>query len=303
MDLLAAMRIFIRVVERGSMSSAARDLGIGQPAVSERIERLEAHLGTRLLRRNTRRMSPTSSGTLFYERSKNAVAAAEHALAITDAGNSLSGTLRIAAPYGAGEELLMPALLKLQSEYPGLQIDLILNDRVTDPVTEGVDISLRLGDVGEGYYVAHSLGPVGRLLVASPAYLQRQGTPRSPAELALHAFARVSGLFMNNQIALIAPDKSLLSVPVKITFSTNHWRPLHTVLLAGRAIGVLQSPVCGQDIADGRLVPLLPDYVVPPFHAYLLYPPANVISAETRVCAAFLETELRKYLAGSAVRN
>jgi len=141
MDLLAAMRIFIRVVERGSMSSAARDLGIGQPAVSERIERLEAHLGTRLLRRNTRRMSLTHSGSLFYARSKNVLAAAEHALAIAESGSSLRGKVRIAAPYGAGEELLMPALLGLQAEYPGLQIELILNDRVTDPVTEGVDLS------------------------------------------------------------------------------------------------------------------------------------------------------------------
>ncbi len=93
MDLLTAMRIFIRVVERGSMSAAARDLGIGQLAVSERIERLEAHLNTRLLRRHTRRMSLTNSGTLFYERSKSAVAAADHALAIVDNGEAISGTL------------------------------------------------------------------------------------------------------------------------------------------------------------------------------------------------------------------
>lgn len=288
MDLLTAMRIFIRVVERGNMSAAARDLGIGQPAVSERIERLEAHLGTRLLRRHTRRMSLTSAGTLFYERSKSAVAAAEHALAIVNPTNSLHGTLRIAAPYGAGEALLMPALIKLQAEYPDLQIELILNDLVTDPVTEGVDISLRLGEMGEGYYIARQLGRVRRLLVASPA------------ELVRHAFARVAGLFMNNHVALIAPDKSLLSVPVKITFSASHWRPLHTILLAGSAIGVLQSPVCRQDIAQGNLVPVLPDYVVPPFNAYLLYPPANIISAETRICAAFLENELRASLADLA---
>lgn len=300
MDLLTAMRIFIRVVERGNMSAAARDLGIGQPAVSERIERLEAHLGTRLLRRHTRRMSLTSAGTLFYERSKSAVAAAEHALAIVNPTNSLHGTLRIAAPYGAGEALLMPALIKLQAEYPDLQIELILNDLVTDPVTEGVDISLRLGEMGEGYYIARQLGRVGRLLVASPAYLHRHGTPGSPAELVRHAFARVAGLFMNNHVALIAPDKSLLSVPVKITFSASHWRPLHTILLAGSAIGVLQSPVCRQDIAQGNLVPVLPDYVVPPFNAYLLYPPANIISAETRICAAFLENELRASLADLA---
>ncbi|MBG0632103.1 LysR family transcriptional regulator [Enterobacter ludwigii] len=303
MDLLTAMRIFIRVVERGSMSAAARDLGIGQPAVSERIERLEAHLNTRLLRRHTRRMSLTNSGTLFYERSKSAVAAADHALAIADNGEAISGTLRIAAPYGAGEELLMPALLKLQLAYPGINIDLVLSDRVTDPVTEGVDISLRLGEAGEGYYVARPLGKIERLLVASPEYLQRYDMPRTPGELARHAFARVSGLFMNNHVTLIAPDNALLTVPVRITFTSSHWRPLRTVLLAGRAIGVLQSPVCRQEIADGHLVPVLPDYIVPSFPAYLLYPPANIISAETRACVAFLENELRTSLTRSVTKG
>lgn len=296
MDLLAAMRIFVRVVERGSMSSAARYLGIGQTTVSERIERLEAHPGTHLLRRNTRNMSLTSSGSLFYSRSKDVLTAAEHALAIAEPGPFLKGTVRIAAPYGAGEELLMPALLSLQAEYPGLQIELTLNDRVTDPVTEGVDISLRLGKVGEGYYVAHPLGLVTRLLLASPAYLKRYGIPRSADNLIHHAFARVSGLFSNNQIALITPDNQMVSAPVNITFSTNHWRPLHTILLAGRAIGVLQSPVCQQDIATGRLVSVLPDYAVPSFEAHLLTPPASIISPETRVCALYLESALGKAL-------
>lgn len=137
------MRIFIRVVERGSMSAAARDLGIGQPAVSERIEKLEAHLGTRLLRRNTRNMSLTQSGNVFYERSKTAVQAAEHALSVNEENQGLQGKIRIAAPYSAGESLLMPALLQLQNEHPALQVDVIFNDRVIDPVTEGVDLSLR----------------------------------------------------------------------------------------------------------------------------------------------------------------
>ena len=146
------MRIFIRVVERGSMSAAARDLGIGQPAVSERIEKLEAHLGTRLLRRNTRNMSLTQSGNVFYERSKTAVQAAEHTLSVNEENQGLQGKIRIAAPYSAGESLLMPALLQLQNEHPALQVDVIFNDRVIDPVTEGVDLSLRLGDVSEGFF-------------------------------------------------------------------------------------------------------------------------------------------------------
>lgn len=168
MDYLAAMRIYVRVVERGSMSAAARDLGIGQPAVSERIERLEAHLGMQLLRRNTRSISVTDVGALFYERSKLAIEAADDALAGAREDMPLRGTLRIAAPHGVGEVVLSPILLSLRDRHPQLKIDLVLNDRIVDPVTEGVDISLRLGDHGEGSYVARRLGHVRRTLVASP---------------------------------------------------------------------------------------------------------------------------------------
>ena len=218
------MRIFIRVVERGSMSAAARDLGIGQPAVSERIEKLEAHLGTRLLRRNTRNMSLTQSGNVFYERSKTAVQAAEHALSVNEENQGLQGKIRIAAPYSAGESLLMPALLQLQNEHPALQVDVIFNDRVIDPVTEGVDLSLRLGDVSEGFFVARPLGTVRRVLLASPALLAKMGHPDTPDALTNYPFAAVSGVFASNRIQLVASEDQLINVPVNIQFQSTHWR-------------------------------------------------------------------------------
>ncbi|HGH0750928.1 TPA: LysR family transcriptional regulator, partial [Klebsiella pneumoniae] len=261
------MRIFIRVVERGSMSAAARDLGIGQPAVSERIEKLEAHLGTRLLRRNTRNMSLTQSGNVFYERSKTAVQAAEHALSVSEENQGLQGKIRIAAPYSAGESLLMPALLQLQNEHPALQVDVIFNDRVIDPVTEGVDLSLRLGDVSEGFFVARPLGTVRRVLLASPALLAKMGHPDTPDALTDYPFAAVSGVFASNRIQLVASEDQLINVPVNIQFQSTHWRSVLSWLLAGHAIGVLQSPVCRKEMADGALIPLLSHYPIPPFSA------------------------------------
>ncbi|WP_336709661.1 MULTISPECIES: LysR family transcriptional regulator [unclassified Cedecea] len=291
------MRIYVRVVERGSMSAAARDIGIGQPAVSERIERLEAHLGTRLLRRNTRRMSMTDSGALFYERSKVVISAADLALAVVDERVGLKGLIRIAAPFGAGEEILMPALLKLRANHPDLNIELVLNDRVVDPVTEGVDISFRLGDPGEGDFVAYPLGNVRRVLVASPEYLVRNGTPTSPDDLIHHAFARVSGLFNDNRLPLISQHNQIISARLNVVFSANHWRPLYTMLRAGAALGVLQYPVCHQALENGQLVALLPEYAVPPFSAFLLYPPINKASREVSACVAFLKDTLAEALA------
>ncbi|MCL5497813.1 LysR family transcriptional regulator [Escherichia coli] len=290
------MRIFVRVVERGSMSAAARDLGIGQPAVSERIEKLEAHLGTRLLRRNTRNMSLTHSGNVFYERSKTAIQAAEHALSVNEENQGLQGKIRIAAPYSAGESLLMPALLRLLDEHPGLQVDVIFNDRVIDPVTEGVDLSLRLGDVSEGFFVARPLGSVRRMLLASPALLAKMGCPHSPQALADYPFAAVSGVFSSQRIPLITAENQLINVPVNVKFQSTHWRSVFACLLAGHAIGVLQFPVCRNEIEQGALIPLLNHYQLPSFSAWLLHPPAGMMSYETRVCASLLEGYLRDSL-------
>lgn len=296
MDLFSAMRIFIRVVERGSMSAAARDLGIGQPAVSERIEKLEAHLGTRLLRRNTRNMSLTHSGNLFYERSKTTIQAAEHALLVNEENHSLQGKIRIAAPYSAGETLLMPAILRLQDQHPSLQVDVIFNDNVIDPVTEGVDLSLRLGELSEGYFVARPLGIVRRVLLASPALLAKMGDPQSPDELAGYPFAAVSGIFANNRIQLLSSENQLMNVPIDVRFRATHWRSVFTYLLAGHAIGVLQYPVCRNEIEKGELIPLLSHFQLPSFNAYLLHPPTAMMSYETRICASLLEGYLRDSL-------
>ncbi len=299
MDYLAAMRVYVRVVERGSMSAAARDLGLGQPAVSERIERLEADLGARLLRRNTRAISVTDDGAMFYERCKVAIEAADDAIASVQNDMRLRGTVRIAAPYGLGEVVLPSLLLDLRNRHPEIKVDLVLNDRVVDPTTEGVDISLRLGDPGEGNFVARKLGHVSRVLVASPAYLDRHGTPLTPEELIRHPFASVSGLFNNGSLPLRTADGRLTSAPVDIVMTMSTWRPLHAILLGGGAIGVLQEPVCVEDLAEGRLRRVLPDFKLPGFDLHLLYSAARPIPSRIGTIAALFERELQRLLSSN----
>ncbi|GAC1041209.1 LysR family transcriptional regulator [Rhizobium sp. No.120] len=292
MDLLAAMRVYVRVVERGGMSAAARDLGMGQPAVSERIDRLEQYLGTRLLLRNTRKLSVTDVGAVFFERSKQVLESADDALTVVDGDQSLRGTLRIAAPHGLGEVLLPSILLQMRKRHPLLKIDLILNDRIVDPVTEGVDISLRLGNLGVGSFIARKLGHVGRVLVASPTYLDEHGTPTTPDELADHPFLRVSGLFNNGRIPFIDPSGQTELAAVDIALSISHWRPLHRLLLDGAGIGVLQEPVCADDLADGRLIRLLPEFTTPGFDLHALYPAIRPIPPRIRMALSLLEEQL-----------
>ncbi|KVP54671.1 LysR family transcriptional regulator [Burkholderia ubonensis] len=301
MDLLAAMRIFVRVVERGNLSRAAKDLGLGQPTVSDRVERLERFLGVRLLLRSTRAVSCTDEGILFYQRSKIVLDAADEARAVVTLGNKIvRGRIRIAAPHGLGEVVLPEILTVIREHNPQLYIDLILNDEITDPVTEGVDISLRLGPISDGNFVARRMGHVRRVLVASPSYIEKHGLPEEPTDIVGHPFIRVTGLFNDGQLRLMSPSKSVRPTPINIVISTSHWRPVYELLLNGAGIGVLQEHVCVDALASGRLVRLLPDYTVPGFDLHALLPVTRPVPSKTQVVMKILEEYLPKAMARAA---
>ncbi|KVP38088.1 LysR family transcriptional regulator [Burkholderia ubonensis] len=301
MDLLAAMRIFVRVVERGNLSRAAKDLGLGQPTVSDRVERLERFLGVRLLLRSTRAVSCTDEGILFYQRSKIVLDAADEARAVVTLGNKIvRGRIRIAAPHGLGEVVLPEILTVIREHNPQLYIDLILNDEITDPVTEGVDISLRLGPISDGNFVARRMGHVRRVLVASPSYIEKHGLPEEPTDIVGHPFIRVTGLFNDGQLRLMSPSKSVRPTPINIVISTSHWRPVYELLLNGAGIGVLQEHVCVDALASGRLVRLLPDYTVPGFDLHALLPVTRPVPSKTQVVVKILEEYLPKAMAPAA---
>ncbi|MEN2468309.1 LysR family transcriptional regulator [Burkholderia sp. GS2Y] len=266
MDLLATMRIYVRVVERGTMSGAARDLDMGQPAVSERIERLEKHLGTRLLLRSARTLTCTEEGRIFYERSKALLDAAEVAVAsVSKTEHALDGTIRLAAPQCFGEVVLPRVLMQVRTKYPELHIDLVLNDDIVDPVTEGVDISIRVGQLNDGGFVAHALGEVARVLVAAPSYLDRHGPLDTQADLAAHPFIRVKGVFANEQLPLQRDGGAVQHARIRTVMTTSHWRPMFDTIVAGGGIGVVQHPACADALARGELVRLLPQYAIPDF--------------------------------------
>lgn len=292
MDMFAAMRVFVRVVERRSLSAAARDLGMGQPAVSERITRLEAHLGQRLLYRNTRSIVPTDIGATFHERSRKALDAAAYAESVGDTdAPSLRGTLRVAAPHGLGEMVLPPILMRFRKKHPHLNIDLFLNDRIADPVTEGADLSVRLGDAPAGGCVSERIGLVQRMLVASPEYLTTCRMLETPNDLKAHPFLRVAGIFNDNVLPLQRRD-DMIRVAINTTWTVSNWRPLHSLLLAGAGIGVLQMPSCAEALAAGHLKRVLPDYDVPGFNLRLLYARSEKVPDKTRHLASFLREEL-----------
>jgi DNA-binding transcriptional LysR family regulator len=282
------MRIFVRVVERGSLSGAARDLRLGQPTVSERVEKLERHLGVRLLYRTTRSVQATDAGLRFYENAKHAIEAAEEAEAsIALIETTLTGTLRIAAPHGLGEVTLPRLLVEFQNRHPNLAIDLTLNDRFVDPVAEGVDLSIRIGEIGDGSFIARRLGAVRRLLLAAPGYLERKGIPREPGDLAAHPFVRMASL-AEERLHMTDPNGIPIKAPIRTLWRVNHWRPLVEALLAERGIGVLHTAVCSREIAEGKLVSVLPSYEFGRMDLHAIYPSGPRPAARTKAFLSLL---------------
>lgn len=187
MDRLQAMITYIRVVDAGSFSGAARQLRIGQPAVSKTIAQLEDRLQVRLLVRSSHTLSPTDAGLRFYERSRLAIQEVEEAeLEARGAGAGLSGRLRISASTTFARLMIIPRLPEFLAKHPSLDIDILLDDRVIDVVAEGIDIALRMGTLRDSTFVARKLATGGRSVVATPGYLARTGLAKTPADLVHH---------------------------------------------------------------------------------------------------------------------
>lgn len=170
MDRLAAMQTFIRVVDTGSFSAAARQLNIGQPAVSKTIAQLEDRLGVRLLTRSTRGLTPSEAGLRFYERARRSLEEADEAeLAARGEGAGLTGVLRVSAATTFARLHIVPELQEFLADHPGLEMELILDDRVIDLVEEGVDVSFRMGDLADSSATARRLASSPRIVLGAPA--------------------------------------------------------------------------------------------------------------------------------------
>src|SRR5258706_5130323 len=187
MDRLAALEIFVRVVDTGSFSAVARRQRIGQPAVSKAVVQLEEWLGVSLLMRSTRSVVPTEAGRIFYERAKRTIEEADEAVvAARGSASGLSGKLRVSTSVCFGRLHVIPNLSAFLAEHPNLDLELVLDDRNVDLVNEGIDVALRMGVLPDSNMTARRIAEGRRMVVATPAYLQRHGTPTSPDELTSH---------------------------------------------------------------------------------------------------------------------
>lgn len=293
MDKLGAMVTFARVTELGSLSAAARDLQLTQPAVSQQIVNLEQQLGVLLLYRTTRSVTLTEAGQRYYQQIKPILAAVEEAEeTLQGLGNRLQGNLRIHAPSGFGQRHLTPLAIAFQQQHPKLTIELLLADLIADVVGEGIDVAIRLGELHAPGTIARRLGEVQRVLVASPDYLARNGSPNTLADLSEHPHIRYSGLSGSN-LTLSGP-KGVEIVNVRTVFRANNTFALLAAIESGLGIGGAQLPLIGEALKQGRLAIVLAGYHYPPLQVHAVYPATRFIPAKVRAWVDFLAQSLVK---------
>jgi DNA-binding transcriptional LysR family regulator len=253
------MEVFTRVVELGGFSAAARALAMTPSAVSKLVGRLEARLGARLLNRSTRQVQLTAEGRVFHERSVRVlgdIAEAERGVAAND---SPRGRLSVNANVPFGEAALLPLVPAFLERYPEISLDIVLTDEVIDLIEHRTDVAVRAGPLKNSSLVARKLGATRKAILASPAYLARRGVPKTPADLAGHnclGFNRSRGL---NGWPLMDGGK-LVTLPAVGNAQVSDGASLQRLAVAGVGLARLALFHCRDDLAAGRLVPVLEDF-------------------------------------------
>ena len=288
MDTIDGMRTYVGVVSEGSFSRAAERLGMSPQLVSKYVAQLEERLGARLINRSTRRLSITEVGQAYYERCRDVLAdidEMEHA--VGDAAVAAQGTLRINAPMTFGTMHLSRAIAEYQREQPDVSVDLTLDDRVVDIVSEGYDIAIRIGRMPESSLVARKLAPVRLVVCGARDYLAVRGIPETPEELADHECLRYSLSSDSGQWRFRRGDETH-EVKVTGSFLANNGEAIRLAALAGRGLALQPTFIVGNDIREGRLQRVLQDYEVDPMGVYAVYAHRKYLSGKVRTFVDYL---------------
>jgi DNA-binding transcriptional LysR family regulator len=288
MDRYQAMATFVRVVETGSFSAAARLLHVGQPAVSKTVAQLENMLQVSLLIRSTHGLSPTEAGLRYYERARAAIQEADEAeLAARGAGSGLTGRLRVSAATTFARLHIVPHLPHFLAAHPDLDIDVILDDRVIDLVAEGVDISLRMGDLADSTAVARKLATGGRSVLATPAYLEGAREPQSPGDLAAHQAVVYS---QQPNVWSFTREGAAVSVTVHGRVRLSAAEGLRAAVLADMGLTIASDWMFAEELANGRVRKVLQGWSLPAIDLWAVFPTGRMASAKARQFAGFVET-------------
>ena len=292
MDRLAAMEAFIRVVDAGSFSDAAKQLRIGQPAVSKTIAQLEDWLGVRLLLRSTHRLTPTEAGRNFYDRAKRAIEEADEAeLAARGAAATLSGRMRFCGPLTFTRLLVMPCLSSFLTEYPALDIDVVLEDRDLDLVAAGIDVALLIGRLADSAVTARKIGQCQRRVIGTPAYFEEKGVPQTPADLLAHEaiiYAQRDG--GANWTFRQGTSETTVTVNGRLRVSATEG--VREGVLAGLGFAIASEWAFAPELKSGAVISVLDNWSLAPVDLWAVFPTGRQASAKARAFASFIESQM-----------
>jgi DNA-binding transcriptional LysR family regulator len=291
-DTLALISTFLRVVEVGSFSAVAQERDTSQPTISRQVAALEAHLGCLLFQRTTRSLSLTDDGRVFYEHAlRTAETLKEAETSVGNRRGKPSGTLRMGCAVVFGRLHVMPRLPRFMARYPEINVDLSMNDGFTDLVEENLDLSIRVGVITDQNLVAKKIGITHRVVVATPEYLKKNGTPKTPRDLTEHSCIVYSRLAAGANWSFDS-SSGVINVPVSGRFRVNNTEGVRAAVLQSLGIGfVPEWHFVENEIAKKKLVVLLKDYQATPQPINAVYPSRRFLSPKVRVMIDYLAQE------------
>jgi DNA-binding transcriptional LysR family regulator len=292
MDRMAAMEVFIRVVDAGSFSGAAKQLHAGQPAVSKTIAQLEERLGVRLLLRSTHGLTPTEAGRNFYERAKRSIDEADEAeFAARGAGTTLSGRLRICAAVTFARLHVIPHLPLFLAEHPGLDVDVFLTDANKDLIEAGIDVALRMGELADSSLTARKIGQSQRRVIGAPAYFETMGVPQTPADLAQHQ-AVVYDQPEGGTAWTFRRGAAEITVTVEGRVRVSAAEGVREGVFAGLGLTIASEWMFAPELKSGAVKSVLDDWLLPPVDLWVVFPTGRQASAKARAFASYIETQM-----------
>lgn len=287
MDRLEAFEIFVRVIETGSFSAAARQQNITQPTVSKAVAQLEEWLGVTLLLRSTRSLTPTEAGLGFYERALRAIEETSEGVRVArGAASGLTGRLRVSAAVCFARLHIVPRLAEFLREHPDLEVELVLDDHTIDLVEEGIDIALRMGPLTSSNMAARLLAEAPRVVVATPEYFAKHGMPKVPSDLANHEaliYTRDGDAFTFRK----GEDEVVARLHGKV--KVNATEGLRAAVFAHMGVAIASGWTFSPELVSGQVAAVLQDWTLPRLGVSAVYPTGRMASGKARAFAGFVE--------------
>ncbi|WP_421851084.1 LysR family transcriptional regulator [Novosphingobium sp.] len=293
MNRLAAMDAFVRVIDTGTFTGAARQLRVGQPAISKIIAQLEQHVGVKLLLRTTQGLKPTEAGENFYDHAKRSVEEADEAVSkARGVGAALTGRLRISGAVTFGRLHIVPRLPRFMTLHPALDVEVFLDDGNVDLVEAGIDIALRMGDLQDSSLTARRIGRGPRIVLGAPKYFDARGEPQTPADLINHE-AVIYDQRGGGTVWSFTQGEAAHKVTMKGRMRSNAAEAVREAVFAGMGLAVASRWMFDRELADGTVRRVLADWDLPPVGLWVVFPSGRNASMKARAFANFVEQDMR----------